>query len=133
MAVLTTSQIKKLEAAFFHETDLRTLSVEFREARISDAANSADPTAKQVVEGLSEQHMFFDFAEPDRWLEMVSDTWVRYRGTPIGKAMHRRYVLREPWQRTCIKCFISDPTYYAYRQEFLLTAALIASRMNLDF
>ena len=133
MAVLNAQQKKFLDKLFFDAQKLQQAVAELRQARRADAENSADPTGKEAVEIVAEIPCAMGYNNPEAWLRVVDQTWKEYTGTNVGKAMLRRYGNREPWQRTCMKCHISDPTYFAYRKEFILCAALIAARLNLIF
>lgn len=133
MSVLTRKQKNFIDQLFYDAQKLQRAVAELRQARRSDAENSADPTGKEAVEIVADIPCAMGYNNPEAWLRVVDKTWEAYDGTNIGKAMLRRYGNREAWQRTCMKCHISDSTYFAYRKEFILSAALIAARMNLIF
>ena len=72
------------------------------------------------------------FRSPEAWLQVVEITWSRYLSeTAVGKAMLRRYIRRESPETTCINEYISAGTYWNWREDFLIYAAINAAREKL--
>ena len=133
MAVLTKKQEKFFEKLFYDEAKLQRIVSELHAARVSDAQNSADPTAKETIARLENVVSVMGYDDPAAWLEVAGENWGKYRHTLVGKAMARRYKRREIWTRTCIMENISDGLYFKLRKEFLISAALFAAKKSLEF
>ena len=133
MAVLTKKQEKFFEKLFYDEAKLQRIVSELHAARVSDAKNSADPTAKETIARLENVVSVMGYDDPAAWLEVAGENWGKYRHTLVGKAMARRYKRREIWTSTCIMENISDGLYFKLRKEFLISAALIAAKKSLKF
>lgn len=131
MAVLTRVQFQFLDRLFFDAPELQQVVAELRTLKKADAQESADPTAREAVEGLAEIPAAMTYDRPEAWLRVVKMTWDKYHGTPIGDAMCRRYKLREKWTRTVCQLYIADDTYFRWRREFILSAALFAAKEGL--
>lgn len=131
MAVLTKKQEKFFEKLFYDEANLQRIVSELHAARVSDAKNSADPTAKETIARLENIVSVMGYDDPAAWLEVAGENWGKYRHTLVGKAMARRYKRREIWTRTCIMENISDGLYFKLRKEFLVSAALFAAKKGL--
>jgi hypothetical protein len=131
MAVLTKQQFQILEKLFYDAPALQQAVEELRILRKTDAQDTADPTAKEAVEGLAEIPAAMTYQRPEAWLRVVENTWTKYQNTPIGDAMCKRYKLREKWTRTVCCLYIADDTYFRWRREFILSAALFAAKEGL--
>lgn len=131
MAVLTRVQFQFLDRLFFDDPELQQVVAELRTLNKADAQESADPTAREAVEGLAEIPAAMTYNRPEACLRVVKLTWDKYHGTPIGDAMCRRYKLREKWTRTVCVLFISEDTYFRWRREFIFSAAIFAARGKL--
>ena len=102
MAVLTRVQFQFLDRLFFDAAALQQVVAELWTLKKADAQESADPTAREAVEGLAEIPAAMTYNRPEACLRVVKRTWEKYSGTPIGDAMCRRYKLREGWTRTVL-------------------------------
>ena len=131
MGVLTKVQFQKLDKLFFDAPALKQAVDELRIIKKVDAQDSADPTSKEAVEGIAEIKAAMTYDRPEAWLRVVDMTWNKYHGTAIGDAMCRRYKLREKWTRTVCVLYIADDTYFRWRREFILSAALFAAKEGL--
>ena len=131
MAVLTRDQFVFLDKLFYNAPALQQAVDELRVLRKADAQDSADPTAREAVAGLEEIPVAMTYERPEAWLRVVESTWQRYHGTLVGDVMCRRYKLREWWLDTVHEKHIAENTYFRWRQEFILSAALIAARDGL--
>ena len=131
MGVLNKTQFQFLDRLFYDAPALTQAVEELRIIKKSDAQDSADPTAKEAVEGMAEIPAAMTYDRPEAWLRVVKQTWDKYHGTPIGDAMCRRYKLREKWTLTVCYLYIADDTYFRWRREFILSAALFAAKEGL--
>lgn len=131
MSVLPQEQFKFLDRLFFDAPALDQAVKELRTISKAAAQDSADPTAKEAVAGLAEIPNAMGYDRPEAWLRVVRLTWEKYHGTEKGDAMCRRYKLREKWTRTVIDICVADDTYFRWRREFILSAALFAAREGL--
>ena len=127
MAVLTKAQFQFFDTLFFDAPALAQAVEELRILSKAQAKDSADPTAKEAVAGLSEIPAAMTYDRPEAWLRVVNKTWHKYHKTQIGDAMCRRYKLREKWTRTAVIFFVAPETYFRWRKEFILSAALFAA------
>ena len=134
MSVLTRKQKKFIDRLFFQERQLREAVGELRAAVVADAADSADPTARQAVETIAELPEVNGIKHPEVWLHVMDLTWKRYHDQhPVGKVLRGRYVLRDSPQMTSIKEHIVEGTYWNWREEFLTYAAMMAAKNGLTF
>ena len=132
MSVLSRKQFKCLDKLFFDAPALEQAVRELRSVSVAVAGQSADPTAKQAVEGVAEIPEAMGYKHPEAWLQVVEITWSRYHSeTTVGKAMRRRYIRRESPETTCINEYISAGTYWNWREDFLIYAAICAAREKL--
>ncbi len=131
MGVLSKQQFQFLDRLFYDAPALTQAVEELRIIKKSDAKDSPDPTAREAVAGLSEIPAAMTYDRPEAWLRVVRMTWEKYNKTPIGDAMCRRYKLREKWTLTVCYMFIADDTYFRWRREFILSAALFAAKEGL--
>ena len=131
MAVLTNEQFSFLDKLFYNAPALQQAVDELRVLRKADAQDSADPTAREAVAGLEEIPAAMTYERPEAWLRVVDATWQRYHGTLVEDVMCRRYKLREWWLDTVHEKNIAENTYFRWRREFILSAALIAARDGL--
>ena len=131
MGVLKKEQFAFLDRLFYDAPALRQAVDELRILRKVDAQDSADPTAWEAVAGLAEVPAAMTYDRPEAWLRVVAQTWEKYHSTPIGDAMCRRYKLREWWLDTIHHENIANDTYFRWRREFILSAALFAAREGL--
>ena len=131
VAVLTKQQFAFLEKLFFDAPALQQAVDELRLIRKVDAADTANPTQNEAVAGMEEVPAAMTYDRPEAWLRVVDATWKHYHGTLIGDTMCRRYKLREWWGFTIDEKHIAQNTYFRWRREFILSAALIAAREGL--
>lgn len=131
MGVLSKQQFQFLDRLFYDAPALTQAVEELRIIKKSDAQDSPDPTAREAVEGMAEIPAAMTYDRPESWLRVVKLTWDKYNQTSIGDAMCRRYKLREKWTLTVCNLFIADDTYFRWRREFILSAALFAAKEGL--
>ena len=131
MAVLTRVQFQFLDRLFFDAPALKQAVEELRTIKKVDAQESADPTAREAVEGMAEIPAAMTYNRPEAWLRVVQQTWERYHGTMVGDIMCRRYKMRECWLDTIHEKSIAENTYFRWRREFIISAAMIAAREGL--
>lgn len=132
MSVLSRKQKKCLDKLFFDAAALGQAVRELRSMAVTDAEQSADPTARQAVAGIAELPEAMGYKRPETWLQVVELTWSRYHSeTGVGKAMRRRYIRRESAETSCIYEHISAGTYWNWREDFLIYAAIMAARKGL--
>lgn len=72
-------------------------------------------------------------ADPNGWRKPIQDTWAKYRGSIVAEAMARRYGLKENSKTIYREMGVSQDTFYSWRREFLLSAALAGIRSGLKF
>lgn len=134
MSVLSRKQKKYIDKLFYQERQLREAVGELRAAVVADAADSADPTARQAVEAIADLPELNGIKNPEAWLRVMDLTWKRYHDQHhIGKIMRDRYVMRKSPQRTSIDAHIVEGTYWLWREEFLTYAAMMAIKNGLTF
>ena len=71
---------------------------------------------------------FYQADDTELWQRVKAATWKRYNGSRIGALMYRRYVLGEKRRPPGMNI----DTYYRYRNEFILYAALELARNGVD-
>ncbi len=72
-------------------------------------------------------------ADPGGWRKPIQDTWAKYKGSMAAEAMARRYKLKENSKTIYKEMGISQDTFYSWRHEFLISAALAGIRSGLEF
>lgn len=75
-----------------------------------------------------ERHFYPGASESEVWQHVKSATWKRYRGSRIGGLMYRRYVMGENSKQARM----NEATYYNYRNEFLLFAAIELAKAGVN-
>ena len=132
MSVLSRKQKKCLDKLFFDAPALTQAVLELRSVAVTAAGQSADPTARQAVEYVEDVPEAMGYKRPEAWLQVVELTWARYHSeTATGSVMRRRYIRRESAETTCINEHISAGTYWNWREDFLIYAAIAAARKGL--
>ena len=71
---------------------------------------------------------FYQADDTELWQRVKAATWKRYNGSRIGALMYRRYVLGVKGAPPGMNV----ATYYNYRNEFILYAALELARNGVD-
>ena len=132
MIILSRRQADVIDMLFYNSEKLREEMAYLAKERVAQAADSADPTAKQAVENLAPVPYAMGYEKPELWLQAEKETWEKYEGTIIGDCMRRRYKLKEVWQMTVVNCYVSDGTYFKYREEFVLYAALMLAKKGIN-
>ena len=132
MPLFSRKQYKFMEKLFYDSAALMQAVQEMRSNMQAAAEKTADPTAKTAVTNLAAVPEVMGYADPEAWLQVAAQTWACYHiGTGVGKAMCRRYKLRESPEKTCIMNHISEGTYWHWRLEFLNKAGLFAAYKGL--
>lgn len=132
MSVLSKRQKEKIDRLFFETDKLQEEVISIAAERATKAEASSDPTARSAVERLASVPHAYGYDNPELWLQAVRETWEKYDGTQIGRAMHRRYILKEEWLHTVYECCISEAVYFRYFKEFIIYAALMLARKGID-
>ena len=132
MSILSRRQMKAIDRFFFIAPKLQEELMSIAAERVAKAEASSDPTAREAVENLAPVPYALGYDNPELWLQAVNETWEKYEGTSIGEIMHRRYCLKETWQRTVYESYVSDAVYFRYRSEFILYAALMLAKKGID-
>ena len=132
MIILSRRQAKAIDLLFFNADKLREEMISIAAERAAQAEDSVDPTLRVAVEHLAPVPYAMGYEKPERWLKAAEETWEKYSGTELGKAMHRRYILKEAWQRTVYECYITDGTYFKWREEFIIFAALMLAKEGIN-
>ena len=86
----------------------------------------SDPTANRAVKLCKENVL-----ETERWLKVVERVKARFKGTPKGELIRLKYELEQSEVFICQALNIERTTYYAWRQEVVLYAALVAAQVGL--
>ncbi len=71
-------------------------------------------------------------SDPCGWRKPIQDTWNKYKGSRKAEAMARRYSFKEDCPVVCKKMHITYNTFYNWRMEFLISAAMAGIRSGLD-
>jgi len=86
----------------------------------------SDPTANRAVKLCKE-----NILETERWLKVVERVKARFKGTPKGELIRLKYELEQSEVFICQALNIERTTYYSWRQEIVLYAALVAAQARL--
>lgn len=70
---------------------------------------------------------------PLRWQSVLSCVWDKYRGSRRATAMRQRYYCGKTQTETRCDMNISLNSYFNWRMDFIVSAALEAARRGIDF
>ena len=86
----------------------------------------SDPTANRAVK-LCEENIL----KTERWLKVIDKVKSRFKGTLKGELIRFKYERGMSEIAICRELNIERSTYYAWRQEVVLYAALVAAQVGL--
>ena len=86
---------------------------------------------EQTIESLFYAHA--SGSAPIRWQRVLSCVWDKYKGSRRAEVMRQRYYYGKRHTETIAEMKISLNSYFNWRMEFLLCAALEAARQGIDF
>ena len=81
-------------------------------------------------------NLFYAHAEgsdPLCWQRVLSCVWDKYKGSRRAAAMRQRYYYRKTQTETRCAMNISLNSYFNWRMDFIVSAALEAARRGIDF
>lgn len=131
MLLIPRSLIKNLDKLFFEADIMREEIPELKACRQSDGANvSADPTGMESVATVAPIEWWRGYHYPEQWLQVVDNTWAQYGDTDIGRAMRERYTDGKSQVQITTEKYISDKTYFCWRETFLICALLEAAKLR---
>lgn len=143
--------IARVNHLFFYSHILRKAVAEAREQQESrnnspsggnGHAHISDPTAIAAVKRATPLKMvsittpqFGDekVSRPESWLRVIDKTFGCYKSLLAGECMRDRYVKHEKPETIMTKRGIGRTTYYAWRDEFLRDAVLLAVNEGLVY
>lgn len=70
---------------------------------------------------------------PLRWRSVLSCVWDKYKGSRRATAMRQRYYYGKTQTETRCDMNISLNSYFNWRMDFIVSAALEAARRGVDF
>lgn len=70
---------------------------------------------------------------PLSWRSVLSCVWDKYKGSRRATAMRQRYYCRKTQTETRCEMNISINSYFNWRMDFIVSAALEAARRGIDF
>ncbi len=71
-------------------------------------------------------------ADPDGWRKPINSVWIKYKGSQAAEAMKRNYIFKQRWKTICREMNITQNTFYNWRMDFLISAAIAGIRSGLD-
>ena len=72
-------------------------------------------------------------ADPLNWQRVISSVWDKYKGSQRAAVMRQRYYYGKRHTETIAEMKISLNSYFNWRMEFLISAAIEAARRGIDF
>ena len=89
------------------------------------AGGPSDATGAAVVQ------LDRELADLDAWVSVVTAVFSHFRGTPKGSLLTARYVERSDIDVVCEQLYIARQTFYDWRNDILIYAALKASEKGI--
>ena len=86
----------------------------------------SDPTATRAIK-LTRPEL----VEKEKWLKVVEGTIQHYKGTEKGRLLQKKYFDELGEKHICEELYIERATYYNWRNEIVLYAALLAAQEGL--
>lgn len=137
MGVLDRKIYKKIEYYLYHYFEIRREVEEIRQdiiegggrditERGSGISYHSDPTANKVVK-LTRP----DLIEKEKWLKVVEGTIQHFEGTDKGRLLQKKYLNGLGERHICQELLIERATYYNWRNEIVLYAAILAAQYGL--
>ena len=137
MGVIDRKTYKRIEFYLYNYREL-TVELEQHKTNIIESGNRelidfgqgvsyrSDPTANRVVKLCKENVL-----ETERWLKVIERVKARFKGTLKGELIRLKYELEQSEVFICQALNIERTTYYSWRQEIVLYAALVAAQAGL--
>jgi len=137
MGVIDRKTYKRIEFYLYNYREL-TVELEQHKTNIIESGNRelidfgqgvsyrSDPTANRAVKLCNENVL-----ETERWSKVIDKVKSRFKGTLKGELIRFKYERGMSEIATCRELNIERSTYYAWRQEIVLYAALVAAQVGL--
>lgn len=137
MGVIDRKTYKKIEFYLYNYRELAEFLEEYK-MEIIERGNRelvewgkgisyrSDPTANRAVK-LCEENIL----KTERWLKVIDKVKSRFKGTLKGELIRFKYERGMSEIAICRELNIERSTYYAWRQEVVLYAALVAAQAGL--
>ena len=137
MAILDRKTYKEIEWHLYHYFDLRREIREFREKVLNSStpmfgnvggghSYHSDPTALKAIR-LSKPELI----EKEKWVEVIEKVKMRYANTEKGKLLQMKYFEELAREHICKTLYIDRATYFRWKNEIVLYAALLAQKYHL--
>lgn len=137
MGILSRQTYKKIEYYLYNYYNIRR-EVEQEKRDIIEAGGRdilewgggisyhSDPTATRAIK-LTRPEL----VEKEKWLKVVEGTIQHFQGTDKGKLLQKKYFDELGERHICQELHIERATYYNWRNEIVLYAALLAAQEGL--
>lgn len=137
MGVLDKRIYKKIEWYLYNYHNLRR-EVEREKRDIIEAggrdlaewgggiSHHSDPTANRAIKLTSPELL-----EKEKWLKVIEGTIQHFQGTEKGRLLQKKYFDELGERHICRELHIERATYYNWRNEIVLYAALLAAQEGL--
>ena len=86
----------------------------------------SDPTASKAIKLVRP-----DIVEKEKWLEVIEGTIQHFQGTEKGRLLQKKYFDQLGERHICRELHIERTTYYRWREEIVIYAALLAVQYGL--
>lgn len=131
--LLTRAAVREIERHLMEWDNERQILAE-REAEIIEhrPANETGRRGSMPGDPTGRAAALLEQLDKDRqWVDVVTQTFERFKGTPKGTLLEARYVEHGKATSICRQLFISEKTFYDWRMDILMFAALLAMRRGL--
>jgi len=137
MGVLDRKTYRKIEYYLYHYFEIRR-EVEQEKEDIIEAGGRdivewgggisyhSDPTASKAIKLVRP-----DIVEKEKWLKVIEGTIQHFQGTEKGRLLQKKYFDQLGERHICQELHIERATYYNWRNEIVLYAALLAVQEGL--
>jgi len=137
MGVLERQIYKKIEWHLYNYFNLKREVNEAKEEIINAGGRDltewgggisyhSDPTATRAIK-LTRPEL----VEKEKWLKVIEGTIQHYKGTEKGRLLQKKYFDQLGERHICRELHIERTTYYRWREEIVIYAALLAVQYGL--
>ncbi|MEA4960367.1 DUF1492 domain-containing protein [Lutispora sp.] len=137
MGIIDRKTYKKIEYYFYNYYAIRR-ELQYRKEDIIEEARPAvgewgggisyhsDPTASKAIKLCKDNIM-----EDEKWVRVVERTIAKFKGTGKGRLLQKKYFDELGEIHICRELHIERATYFNWRTEIILYAAMLAAQEGL--
>ena len=137
MGIIDRKTYKKIEFYFYNYYAIKRELHDRKEDIIEESRSSigewgggisyhSDPTASKAIKLCKD-----NIVEEEKWVKVVERVIEKYKGTGKGKLLQKKYFDELGEVHICREIHIERATYFSWRTEIILSAAIYAAQEGL--